>query len=107
MLARLTARAVDRVHVDAKARAAALAADDPTATFEAWDWTYYAERDRSARFEVDDSRLRLADDLDIAPDGRVFFSEATVRYEMHEWPVDGLESRGNGRISERTICVRR
>src|SRR5690606_33037189 len=27
-----------------------------------------------------------------------FFSEATVRYEMHEWPVDCLESRGNGRI---------
>lgn len=47
---------------------------------------------------IDDSRLRLADDLDIAPDGRVFFSEATVRYEMHEWPVDALESRGNGRI---------
>jgi ribose transport system permease protein len=46
----------------------------------------------------DDSRLRLADDLDIADDGRIFFSEATVRYEMHEWPVDGLEARGNGRI---------
>ena len=44
------------------------------------------------------SRLRLADDLDIAPDGRVFFSEATIRFEMHEWPVDALESRGNGRI---------
>jgi ribose transport system permease protein len=46
----------------------------------------------------DDSRLRLADDLDIAPDGRIFFSEATVRYEMHEWACDGLEARGNGRI---------
>ena len=31
-------------------------------------------------------------------DGRIFFSEATIRYEMHEWPVDGLEARGNGRI---------
>ena len=47
---------------------------------------------------IDDSRLKLADDLDIAPDGRVFFSEATIRYEMHEWAVDCLESRGNGRI---------
>jgi len=28
----------------------------------------------------------------------VFFSEATTRYEMHDWPVDCLESRGNGRI---------
>ena len=31
-------------------------------------------------------------------DGRIFFSEATVRYEMHEWATDGLEARGNGRI---------
>ncbi len=56
------------------------------------------ETNRSLRSVNDDSRLRLADDLDIADDGRVFFSEATVRYEMHEWPVDGLEARGNGRI---------
>ncbi|MDO6966179.1 ABC transporter permease [Rhizobium alvei] len=56
------------------------------------------ETNRSAFSVVDDSRLRLADDLDIAPDGRIFFSEATIRYEMHDWPVDALESRGNGRI---------
>ncbi len=56
------------------------------------------ETNRSWFSIIDDSRLRLADDLDIAPDGRVFFSEATIRYEMHEWPVDCLESRGNGRI---------
>ena len=36
--------------------------------------------------------------LDITADGRIFFSEATVRYEMHEWAIDGLEARGNGRI---------
>ncbi|HEY2876572.1 MAG TPA: SMP-30/gluconolactonase/LRE family protein [Reyranella sp.] len=56
------------------------------------------ETNRSLRSVNDDSRLRLADDLDITDDGRIFFSEATVRYEMHEWPVDGLEARGNGRI---------
>jgi ribose transport system permease protein len=56
------------------------------------------ETNRSWHSINDDSRLRLADDLDIAPDGRIFFSEATTRYEMHEWPVDGLEARGNGRI---------
>lgn len=56
------------------------------------------ETNRSTFSVVDDSRLRLADDVDVAPDGRVFFSEATVRYEMHDWPVDALESRGNGRI---------
>lgn len=56
------------------------------------------ETNRTRLSVIDDSRLKLADDLDIAPDGRVFFSEATIRYEMHQWPVDCLESRGNGRI---------
>ena len=56
------------------------------------------ETNRTLVSVTDDSRLRLADDLDISDDGRIFFSEATVRYEMHEWPVDGLEARGNGRI---------
>jgi ribose transport system permease protein len=56
------------------------------------------ETNRTPFSVIDDSRLKLADDLDIAPDGRVFFSEATIRYEMHDWAVDCLESRGNGRI---------
>ena len=56
------------------------------------------ETNRSWFSVIDDSRLRLADDLDIAPDGRVYFSEATVRYEQEEWATDALESRGNGRI---------
>lgn len=56
------------------------------------------ETRRSLTAFTDDSRLRLADDLDIAPDGRVFFSEATIRYEMSEHMLDVLEGRGNGRI---------
>ena len=56
------------------------------------------ETNRTLFSIIDDSRLKLADDLDIAPDGRVFFSEATIRYDMHEWPYDALESRGNGRL---------
>ena len=56
------------------------------------------ETNRSRWTIVDDSRLRLADDLDIAPDGKIYFSEATIRYEMHTWPVDALEGRPNGRI---------
>lgn len=47
---------------------------------------------------IDDSRLRLTDDLDIAPDGRIYFSEATTRFDMATWPVDGLEGRGSGRL---------
>jgi len=56
------------------------------------------QTNRSLFSVIDDSRLRLADDLDIAHDGRVFFSEATIRYEMAEWMIDALECRGNGRI---------
>ena len=46
----------------------------------------------------DDSRLYLADDLDIAPDGKIYFSEATTRYELADWALDGFEGRGNGRL---------
>ncbi|GAB2176537.1 SMP-30/gluconolactonase/LRE family protein [Dongia sp. agr-C8] len=56
------------------------------------------QTNRSPFSIIDDSRMRLADDLDIAPDGRVFFSEATTRYDMETWPADALESRGSGRI---------
>ncbi len=56
------------------------------------------ETNRTRLKVIDDARLRLTDDCDIAPDGRVFFSEGTMRYEMHSWPVDALEARGNGRF---------
>jgi ribose transport system permease protein len=56
------------------------------------------ETNRSWLSIIDDSRMRFADDLDIAPDGRIFFSEATIRFDITEWAVDALEARGNGRI---------
>jgi ribose transport system permease protein len=46
----------------------------------------------------DDSRLWLADDLDVAPDGKIYFSDATTRYDLSDWALDGFEGRGNGRI---------
>lgn len=57
-----------------------------------------AETNRSRFSIIDDSRMRLADDLDIAADGKIYFSEATIRYGFEEWVVDSLEGRGNGRI---------
>lgn len=47
---------------------------------------------------VDDSRVRMADDLDIAPDGKIYFTDPTIRYEASEWLTDALEGRGNGRL---------
>lgn len=56
------------------------------------------ETNRSLLSVIDDSRMRFADDLDIAPDGKIYFSEATIRFNTDEWMIDALESRGNGRI---------
>ena len=56
------------------------------------------ETNRSWLSVIDDSRMRFADDLDIAPDGKIYFSEATIRFDVNEWMIDGLECRGNGRI---------
>jgi ribose transport system permease protein len=56
------------------------------------------ETNRSWFSIIDDSRMRFADDLDIVADGRIFFSEATIRFDITEWAVDALEARGNGRI---------
>jgi ribose transport system permease protein len=46
----------------------------------------------------DDSRILMADDLDIAPDGRIFFTEATTRYVLNDWIIDSLEAAGNGKL---------
>ena len=46
----------------------------------------------------DDSRLRMADDLDIAPDGKIYFSDCTTRYEMTTNTLDIIEGRPNGRL---------
>jgi ribose transport system permease protein len=46
----------------------------------------------------DDSRLRMADDLDIGPDGKIWFSDCTTRYEPANWTLDIIEGRPNGRL---------
>jgi len=65
------------------------------------DRTAFKVTDRTNRtfFRLkDDSRLYLADDLDVAPDGKIYFSEASTRYELADWALDGFEGRGNGRL---------
>jgi ribose transport system permease protein len=46
----------------------------------------------------DDSRVRMADDLDIAPDGKIYFSDCTTRYEAANYPLEVVEGRPNGRV---------
>ena len=58
------------------------------------DRTIFKGTDRTNRTRTrlkDDLRLYLADDLDIAPDGKIYFSEATTRYELADWALDGLK----------------
>jgi ribose transport system permease protein len=57
-----------------------------------------AETRRSWTSIVDDARLRDPNDCDVAPDGRIFFTDSTTRYDAHEWAVDSIEGRPTGRL---------
>jgi ribose transport system permease protein len=60
----------------------------------------------------DDTAIRMADDVDIAPDGVMYFTDATKRYDIESWGLDLLEGRPNGRLlsydprtrKTRTVC---
>ena len=57
-----------------------------------------AETTRSWTSVVDDARLRDPNDCDVAPDGRIFFTNSTTRYDAHDWALDSIESRPTGRL---------
>lgn len=48
--------------------------------------------------EVEGERLLLVDDLDIAADGTIWFSDASRRFSVHDWVLDFWEGRGTGRL---------
>lgn len=47
---------------------------------------------------VDDSAVRMADDLDIAKDGKIYFSDASTRFGGTEFFLELMETRPNGRL---------
>lgn len=57
-----------------------------------------AETQRSWTSIVDDARLRDPNDCDIAPDGRIYFTDSTKRYDAHAWTLDSIENRATGRL---------
>ncbi|MGB3832137.1 MAG: SMP-30/gluconolactonase/LRE family protein [Mesorhizobium sp.] len=57
-----------------------------------------AETRRSWTSIQDDARLRDPNDCDIAPDGRIYFTDSTKRYDAHDWALDSIESRATGRL---------
>jgi len=42
--------------------------------------------------------LGIVDDVVIASDGMMYFSDATNRFTLHDFTLDALEGRGNGRL---------
>jgi ribose transport system permease protein len=71
------------------------------------------DQTRRSLFTIqDDTAIKMADDLDIAPDGTIYFTDATKRYDIESWGLDMLEGRPNGRLlsydpksrTTRTVC---
>lgn len=57
-----------------------------------------AETRRSWTSVQDDARLRDPNDLDIAADGKIYFTDSTKRYDAHDWTLDSIENRATGRL---------
>ncbi len=47
---------------------------------------------------VDGKKMLLVDDLDIAADGTIWFSDASQRFDVHDFFLDFLELRPTGRL---------
>jgi len=78
LLDRVWKPALEVAKVDAKDLAAALKADGKGGTLEPWDWRYYAEKVRKARYDLDDQALRPYFALDRVREGA--FSVANRLY---------------------------
>ena len=78
LLDRVWKPALEVAKVDAKDLAAALKADGKGDKLEAWDWRYYAEKVRKARYDLDDQELRPYFPLDRVREGA--FSVANRLY---------------------------
>jgi len=67
---------------------AAIVADGRTFTLEPWDWSYYAERVRKARYDLDDAALRPYFELEHVRQGA--FEVAHRLYGITFTPVTGV-----------------
>lgn len=58
-----------------------------------------ANQTRRSPFRVlDDSAIRFADDLDVAPDGAIYFSDFSTRINAADYHLELVEYRPNGRV---------
>ncbi|QWF84988.1 M3 family metallopeptidase [Amycolatopsis sp. CA-230715] len=90
LLRRLAPVAVANAKAEADELRQYLAADEPGAEFEPWDWAFYAERLRRDRFDLDESALRPYFELDrVVVDG-IFYAASRLYgltfSERHDLP---------------------
>ncbi len=48
--------------------------------------------------EHDGVPFRFTDDVDVAPSGMIYFSDASWKRGLHDYPIDFIEQRGYGRL---------
>lgn len=48
--------------------------------------------------EADGVPFKFTDDLDVAPDGRIYFSDASYKFDQKAYQDDGIEHQPNGRL---------
>ncbi|XP_058108638.1 protein STRICTOSIDINE SYNTHASE-LIKE 4-like isoform X2 [Magnolia sinica] len=48
--------------------------------------------------EVEGSKIRFADEAIEASDGSIYFSDASTKFELHNWFLDVLEAKPHGRL---------
>ena len=62
---------------------AAIQADGKDFTLEPWDWRYYSEKVRKARFDLDEQALRPYFELEQRARGRVLRRQQALRHHLH------------------------
>jgi len=77
-LAELTPQAVANAEREAADLEAMARATDPDLELAAWDWDFYAEQVRQARYDFDDSELRPYLELDSVLRNGVFFAAGQI-----------------------------
>lgn len=68
---------------------------------DAWKGLISVAPDRTVSIltrEAEGTLFRFTDDVDIAPDGRIYFSDASSRFHQPDYRLDLLEMRPHGRL---------
>lgn len=93
--------ALDRAKEELAAMEEMLRADHPDATFEPWDWWYYAEKVRRRDYALDDEALRPYFTLENVQGRHLLSGQQALRYHLPADRRTALQSRLPGLRSAR------